>query len=69
MASDNILIDGEILPSLIQELNSLGISIDRLHQLNNSRELYHLADNLKQKFMHEIRSGEERGIFVNPGGG
>lgn len=69
MASDNILIDGEILPSLLQELNSLGISISHLHQLNNSRELYHLADNLKQKFMHEIRGSKERGIFVNPGGG
>ena len=69
MASNNNLIDGDILSSLLQELNSLGISINRLHQLNNSRELYHLADNLKLKFMHEIRGSEERGIFVNPGGG
>jgi hypothetical protein len=69
MASDNIQIDGKILPSLLQELTSLGISINCLHQVNNSRELYHLADNLKQKFIHEIRGSEERGIFVNPGGG
>lgn len=69
MASNNILIDGDILPSLLQELNSLGISINHLHQLNNNRELYHLADNLKQIFMHEIRGSEGQGIFVNPGGG
>ena len=61
MASNNILIDGDILPSLLQELNSLGISINHIHQLNNNRELYHLADNL--------RDSEEQGIFVNPGGG
>ena len=69
MASNNDLIDGDILPSLLQELNSLGISINHLYQLNNNRELYHLADNLKQKFMHEIRGSEEQGLFVNPGGG
>ena len=69
MASDNILIEGDILPSLLQELKSLGISINRLHQLNNSKELYHLADNLKHAFMQEIRDSEEQGIFVNPGGG
>lgn len=69
MASNNNLIDGDILPSLLQELNSLGISINYLYQLNNCIELYHLADNLKQKFMHEIRRSEEQGIFVNPGGG
>ena len=70
MASNNILIDGDFLPSLLQELNSLGISINHLHQLNsNNRELYHLADNLKHAFMHEIRGSSEQGIFVNPGGG
>jgi hypothetical protein len=69
MASNNNLMDGDILPSLLEELNSLGISINRLHQLNNNRELYHLVDNLKQKFMHEIRGSEEQGLFVNPGGG
>jgi hypothetical protein len=69
MASDNILIEEDILPSLLQELNSLGISINHLHQLNNNRELYHLADNLKHAFMHEIGCSEGQGIFVNPGGG
>jgi hypothetical protein len=69
VASDNILNDGDIVPLLVQELNSLGISINHLHQLNNTRELYHLADNLKQIFMHEIRGSEGQGIFVNPGGG
>jgi hypothetical protein len=69
MASDNILIEGDILPSLLQELNSLGISINHLHQLNNNRELYNLADNLKHAFVQEIRDSEEQGIFVNPGGG
>jgi hypothetical protein len=68
MASNNILIDGDILPSLLQELKSLGISINHLHQLNNNRELYNLADNLKQAFLHKIRGSEEQGIFVNPGG-
>jgi hypothetical protein len=37
--------------------------------LNDNRELYHLADNLKQEFMNEIREMEEQGLFVNPGGG
>lgn len=69
MASNNILIDRDILPSLLQELNSLGISINHLDQLNNNRELYNLADNLKHAFMQEIRNSEEQGIFVNPGGG
>jgi hypothetical protein len=69
MASNNILIDGDILPSLLQELKSLGISINHLDRLNNKGELDRLADNLKQDFMHEIRDSEERGIFVNPGGG
>ena len=69
MASNNILIDEDILPSLLQELNSLGISINHLHQLNNNRELDRLADNLKHAFVQEIRDSEEQGIFVNPGGG
>jgi len=58
-----------ILPSLLKELESLGISINHLHYLNNNRELYRLADNLKQGFMNEIRDCEEQGLFVNPGGG
>ncbi len=58
-----------ILPSLVQELESLGISINRVHHLNDNRELCRLADNLKQEFMNEIREMEEQGLFVNPGGG
>jgi hypothetical protein len=69
MASNNILIDGDILPSLLQELKSLGICINHLHCLNNNRELDRLAYNLKQDFMHEIIDSEEQGLFVNPGGG
>jgi hypothetical protein len=69
MASNNILIDGDILPSLLQELKSLGISINHLDRLNNKGELDRLADNLKQDFMHEIKDSEAQGIFVNPGGG
>ena len=70
MASNNILLDrGGILPWLLQELNSLGISINHLHWLNNSRELYSLVENLKQDFLHEIKESEEQGLFVNPGGG
>jgi hypothetical protein len=68
MVSNDILIDGDILPSLLQELNSLGISINHLHQLNNNRELYRLADNLKHAFLLKIKDSEEQGIFVNPGG-
>jgi hypothetical protein len=69
MASNDNLINGDILLSLLEELSSLGISVNPLHPLNNNRELYHLADNLKQKFMREIRGSEEQGLFVNPGGG
>jgi hypothetical protein len=53
----------------VQELESLGISVNHIHHLNDNRELYHLADNLKQEFMNEIREMEEQGLFVNPGGG
>ena len=69
MASNKILIDGGILPWLLQELNSLGISINHIHKLNNNRELYDLANNLKQDFLYIIRENMKQGIFVNPGGG
>ena len=69
MISNNIAMQRGILPSLVQELESLGISINHIHHLNDNRELYHLADNLKQEFMNEIREMEEQGLFVNPGGG
>ena len=69
MISNNIALHRGILPSLVQELESLGISINHIHRLNDNRELHYLADNLKQAFMNEMREMEEQGIFVNPGGG
>jgi predicted glycosyltransferase involved in capsule biosynthesis len=67
--NNNTSIARDILSSLVEELESLGISINHIHHLNDNRELYHLADNLKQEFMNEIREMEEQGLFVNPGGG
>jgi hypothetical protein len=72
--NNNTCIARDILSSLVEELKSLGISINHLPPLNNNREiyclaLYRLSDNLKQGFMHEIRGSEEQGLFVNPGGG
>jgi hypothetical protein len=55
--------------SLLQELETLGISIHHLDYLNDNRELDNLVDNLKQEFMNEIREMEKQGLFVNPGGG
>jgi predicted glycosyltransferase involved in capsule biosynthesis len=69
MISNNLAMQRGILPSLVQELESLGLSINHIHHLNDSRELYHLANNLKQEFMNEIIEMEEQGFFVNPGGG
>jgi hypothetical protein len=68
MISNNITIHG-VPPSLLQELESLGISINHLDYLNDYSELDNLAYNLKQEFMKEIREMEEQGLFVNPGGG
>lgn len=69
MISNNITIQSGVLPSLLQELETLGISINHLDYLNDNRELDNLADNLKQQFMEEIREMEEQGLFINPGGG
>jgi hypothetical protein len=70
MISNNILTHTQnILPSLLQDLKSLGISMNHLHPLNNNRELYYLAESVKQEFMNEMRAIEEEGLFVNPGGG
>ena len=69
MISNNIAMQRGILPSIVQELESLGVSINHIHHLNDNRELYHLADNLKQEFMNEIREMQEQGHFGNPGGG
>lgn len=69
MISHNITIQSGVLPSLLQELETLGISIHHLDYLNDSGELANLADNLKQQFMEEIREMEKEGPFINPGGG
>ena len=69
MISNNIATQIGVLPSLIQELEALGISIHHLDYLNDNRELDNLVDNLKQEFMNEIREMEKQGLFVNPGGG
>jgi hypothetical protein len=59
-----------VLSPLVQELESLGISIKHIvDDLNDVNELDNLADNLKQKFVKEIREMQEQGLFVNPGGG
>jgi DNA polymerase I-like protein with 3'-5' exonuclease and polymerase domains len=70
VACNNIAIhDGE-LSHLLLELESLGISIkDVVDDLNDDKELDNLAENLKQKFVKEVRKMEEQGLFVNPGGG
>ncbi len=69
MISNNIATHTGILSSLVQELESLGISINHIHHLNDNQELYRLVDNLKQEFMNEVIEMEEQGLFVNPGGG
>jgi DNA polymerase I-like protein with 3'-5' exonuclease and polymerase domains len=59
-----------VLSPLTQELESLGISVKHMAgDLNDNKELENLADNLKDEFLKEIRKMEEKGIFVNPGGG
>jgi hypothetical protein len=59
-----------VLSPLVQELESLGISIKHIvDDLNDVNELDNLADNIKQKFVKEIREMQEQGLFVNPGGG
>ncbi len=67
MISNNIAIHN-VPPSILQELETLGISINHLDSLNDIKELDNLAENLKQEFMNEIREMEELGLFVNPGG-
>ena len=69
MTSSNITIHGVLSP-LVQELESLGISVKHIvDDLNDVNELDNLADTLKQKFVKEIREMQEQGLFVNPGGG
>ena len=58
-----------VLPDLLQELESLGISIKHLDELNDCKEIYNLTENVKQEIMNQIREMQEEGLFVNPGGG
>ncbi len=58
-----------VLLSLLQELESLGISIKHIGDLNDDKELENLADNLKREFLKEIEEMKKKGLFVNPGGG
>ena len=70
MTCNNIAIRDGVLSPLLLELESLGISIKHVvDDLNDDKELDNLADNLKQKFVKEVRKMEEQGLFVNPGGG
>ena len=70
MTCNNITIHDDVLSPLLLELESLGISIKHVvDDLNDDKELDNLADNLKQKFVKEVRKMEEQGLFVNPGGG
>ena len=67
---NNITIHDGVLSLLLLELESLGISIKHVvDDLNDDKELDNLADNLKQKFVKEVRKMEEQGLFINPGGG
>jgi hypothetical protein len=51
-------------------LESLGISIKHIGgNLNDGKELENLADKLKDEFLREKKEMEEKGLFVNPGGG
>jgi hypothetical protein len=58
-----------VLPPLLQELESLGISITHICDLNDDKELENLADNLKREFLKAIKEIKENGFFVNPGAG
>lgn len=70
MTCNNTTIHDGVLSPLLLELESLGISIKHVvDDLNDDKELDNLADNLKQKFVKEVRKMEEQGLFVNPGGG
>ena len=69
MKYKNVTVQSVPLP-LVQELESLGISIKRIvGNLNDEKELENLADKLKDEFLKEKKEMEEIGLFVNPGGG
>ena len=69
MTLNNVPMESVLSP-LLQELESLGISIKHtVGDLNDDKELENLADKLKDEFLKEIKEMEGKGIFVNPGGG
>lgn len=69
MTYSNVAMQSVPLP-VVQELESLGISIKHeVGDLNYEKELENLADKLKQEFLKEKKEMEEKGLFVNPGGG
>jgi hypothetical protein len=69
MTYNNVTVQSVPLP-LVQELESLGISIKRIvGNLNDEKELENLADKLKDEFLKEKKEMEEKGLFVSPGGG
>jgi hypothetical protein len=65
----NNIVMQSVLPPLLQELESLGVSINRICDLNDDKELENLADNLKREFLKAIKETKENGFFVNPGAG
>lgn len=65
----NHIVMQSVLPPLLQELESLGVSINRICDLNDDKELENLADNLKREFLKAIKETKENGFFVNPGAG
>lgn len=68
MTFTNLVPHRSILSPLLLGLESLGIFIKHLDYMNGNRELYRLAENLKQEFMNEIMETKEQGLFVNPNG-
>jgi putative cell wall-binding protein len=69
MTYNNVTVQSVPLP-LVQELESLGISVKRIvGSLNDEKEPENLADKLKDEFLKEKKEMEEKGLFVNPGGG
>jgi hypothetical protein len=70
MTCNNDIMIQSVQPPLLQELESLGISIKRIvSDPNDDKELENLADKLKDEFLKEVKEMEEKGLFVNPGGG
>ncbi|MFL6409035.1 MAG: hypothetical protein ACJ71F_18485 [Nitrososphaeraceae archaeon] len=63
MTFTNLVPHRSILSPLLLGLESLGIFIKHLDYMNGNRELYRLAENLKQEFMNEIMETKEQ-VFL-----